>query len=119
MKRKHRIILALLAVIITVGFLWSGNQTAIPKDATWDDVVVESESGGYQLIRTDELWERYQSRPDGLMLVDTRQEWEYRSGHIKGAISFPMEPTWLSRWRKKGELEQLLGDDKDRFIVFY
>jgi len=51
--------------------------------------------------------------------VDTRQEWEYRTGHIRGAVNFPMEPTWLSRWRKKNALAQLLGADKNRTIVFY
>ena len=119
MKRKARTILALAAVIITAVMLWYANQTVIPKDATWDDVVAEAKAGGYRLISTDELQERYQSGPDTMLLVDTRQEWEFRSGHIKGAVNFPMEPTWLSRWRKKGELEQLLGADKDRFMVFY
>jgi len=119
MNRKHRTILALMAVIITIGSLWYGNQSVIPRDATREDVVAEAAAGGYRLISTDELRERYQSKPDTMLLVDTRQEWEYRSGHIKGAINFPMEPTWLSRWRKKGDLEQLLGSDKDRFIVFY
>ena len=119
MKPTGRTILALTAVIFTAVMLWYNNQTVIPKDATWDDVVAEAKAGGYRLIRTEELQERYQSKPDTMLLVDTRQEWEYRSGHIKNAISFPMEPTWLSRWRKKGELEQLLGADKERFIVFY
>jgi rhodanese-related sulfurtransferase len=54
-----------------------------------------------------------------MLLVDTRQEWEYRSGHIKGALNFPIEPTWLSRWRNKGALAKFLGPDKNRFIVFY
>ena len=111
--------MALVAVLITAGVLWYTNRTVTPKDATWDDVVAEAQAGGYRLISTDELQERYQSGPDAMLLVDTRQEWEYRSGYIKGAVNFPMEPTWLSRWRKKGELEQLLGDDRDRFIVFY
>ena len=71
------------------------------------------------MISTDKLWQRYKSNPASLFLVDTRQEWEYRSGHIQGAINFPIEPTWLSRWRKKGALETVLGPDKNRFIVFY
>ena len=54
-----------------------------------------------------------------MLLVDTRQEWEYRSGHIRGALNFPLEPTWISRWRNKGALEKFLGPDKNRFIVFY
>jgi rhodanese-related sulfurtransferase len=52
-------------------------------------------------------------------LVDTRQEWEFAMGHIKGAANFPMEPTAWSRWWKKGELAETLGPDKNRFIVFY
>ena len=108
-----------MAVVITAGALWYSDRTVTPGDATWEDVVAEARAGGYRLIRTDELQERYQSKPDVTLLVDTRQEWEYRSGHIKGAVNFPMEPTWLSRWRRRGELEQLLGDDRDRFIVFY
>jgi rhodanese-related sulfurtransferase len=54
-----------------------------------------------------------------MLLVDTRQEWEYRTGHIKGALNFPMEPTWMSRWRNKGALENFLGPDKERYLVFY
>ena len=108
-----------MAVIITAVTLWHNSRTAIPKDATWDDVVAEAEAGGYRLISTEELHRLYQKKPDSMLLVDTRQEWEYRSGHIKGAVNFPMEPTWLSRWRKKTDLEQLLGPDKKRFIVFY
>ena len=119
MKPTGRTILALTAVIFTAVMLWYNNQTVIPKDATWGDVVAEATAGGYRLISTEELQESYQTKWDKMLLVDTRQEWEYRSGHIKNAISFPMEPTWLSRWRKKGELEQLLGADKERFIVFY
>ena len=119
MKRKSRTILALTAVIITGVMLWYTNRTAIPKDATWDDVVAEAQSGGYRLISTDELNKRYQSKPDTMLLVDTRQEWEYRTGHIKGALNFPMEPTWLSRWRNKGPLEKFLGPDKERLLVFY
>ena len=108
-----------MAIAITAGALWYNNRPVIPKEATWDDVVAEARQGGYQLITTDELWERYNKDPENLVLVDTRQEWEYRTGHIKGALIFTIEPTWLSRWRKKGELKTFLGPDKDRFIVFY
>ena len=113
------ITLAVVAIAITVGVLWQNNRPVIPKEATWDDVVAEARRGGYQLISTKELWERYGRNSKNLLLVDTRQEWEYRTGHIKGALIFPIEPTWLSRWRKKGELKTFLGPDKNRFIVFY
>ena len=76
-------------------------------------------AGGYKIITTEELSERYQKDANSLLLVDTRQEWEYRTGHLKGAVNFPMEPTWWSRWRKASALETFLGPDKDRTIIFY
>ena len=119
MKSAGKALLAFVAIIITVGVLWYTNRPVTSKKATWEDVVAEAHRGGYRLISTEELWERYLKDPKNLLLVDTRQEWEYRTGHIKGALNFPMEPTWLSRWRKKSALETFLGPDKNRFIVFY
>jgi hypothetical protein len=119
MNNIQKTLVALAAVCLTVGYVGYGNRTVSPPKATMEDARAEAARGGYRLISTDDLWQRYEADPDGLLLVDTRQEWEYRSGHIKGAINFPLEPTWLSRWRKKGDLEAVLGPDKDRFIVFY
>jgi 3-mercaptopyruvate sulfurtransferase SseA len=119
MRGARRVLLALMAVTMTMGMLWFTNRTVTPKEASWEDVRSEARRGGYQLISTEKLWERYKRDPNSLLLVDTRQEWEYRTGHIKGALNFPIEPTWLSRWRKKGALETFLGPDKNRLIVFY
>ena len=112
-------LLALIAIAATVGALWFTHRSVTPKKATWDDVVAEAEMGGYKLIRTDELWERSSKNPDSLLVVDTRQEWEYRTGHIKGAVNFPMEPTRWFRWRNRGALKKFLGPDKEKHIVFY
>ena len=87
--------LPLLAITFTVGVLWFTNRAVTPKEPTWDDVVVEAKEGGYRLIDTDELRQRYEKDFQGILLVDTRQEWEFAMGHIKGAVNFPMEPT---RW---------------------
>ena len=119
MQGAGKALMALLAVAFTIGALWHTSRVEPPKNATWDDVKAAASSGGYQLITTDELFRQYTAKPESLLLVDTRQEWEYRSGHIKGALNFPIEPTWLSRWRNKGALENFLGADKNRFIVFY
>ena len=119
MKNIKKGLLALLAIAVTVGSLWFTNGAVTPTEATWEDVELEASLGGYKLISASELWERYRKNPDSMLLVDTRQEWEYRTGHIKGAVNFPMEPTWFSRWKKKGALETFLGPDKDRSIVFY
>lgn len=111
--------IALCAVMITVAALWFTHRTVTPKEATWKDAQNEAKSGGYRLISTKELAARYQRDSEGLLLVDTRQDWEYRTGHIKDAVLFPMEPTWWSRWRKASALEVFLGPDRDRVIVFY
>lgn len=111
--------LALVAVLITVVFVWYIHRPAAPDQSTWDDVLAEARAGGYQIISTEELADRYLKGSPAPLLIDTRQEWEYRTGHIEGAINFSMEPTWWARWRKAGDLEDVLGPDKDRVLVFY
>jgi hypothetical protein len=114
-----RLGLPVLAITLTVGVLWFTNRAVTPKQPTWDDVVVEAQEGGYRLISTDEVRQRYEADFQSILLVDTRQEWEFAMGHIKGAVNFPMEPTAWSRWQKKGKLGEALGPDRNRFIVFY
>jgi hypothetical protein len=119
MKSASKSVFALVAVAVTIGIVWHSHQVVPAKEATWDDVRAEARQAGYRLITTDGVLRQYNQRSESLLLVDTRQEWEYRTGHINGALNFPMEPTWLSRWRNKGSLEKFLGPDKNRLIVFY
>ena len=119
MKIITKNIMAVTVVCLTIGALWFTNRAITPKTATWEDVVSESKAGGYQLITTKELHEKYTGDPESPLIVDTRQEWEFRTGHIKDAVNFPMEPTWFSRWQKKSALKEFLGPDKNRSIVFY
>ena len=116
---NRTIIMALAAVMAALGALVFTHTGVTPKEATWDDVLSEAKNGGYRIITTMDLGASYSKNPNEFFLVDTRQEWEYRTGHIKGAVNFPMEPTWWSRWRKVDALKELLGSDKDRKIVFY
>ncbi len=119
MDRKRTSLLALTAVILTLAALWWLHRPEPIRVATMEDVRAEAARGGYRLIDTDELARLYQQPPANLLIVDTRQDWEFRSGHIKGAVDFPLEPGWWSRWRAKGRLSALLGPDKDRLVVFY
>jgi hypothetical protein len=111
--------LPFLAITATVGVLWFTNGAVTPREPTWNDIVAEAKAGGYRLINTDELRQRYERDPRSVLLVDTRQEWEFALGHIAGAMNFPMEPTAWSRWWKKGALADALGTDKNSIIVFY
>lgn len=120
MKVKTQVFLALAAVGLTLGVIWYAHRPPPPpKEATWADVQAEAQRGGYRLISTAELAELYLKEPPNLLLVDTRQDWEYRSGHIKGAVNSPIEPTRWGRWRAQGPLAALLGPDRERLMVFY
>ena len=119
MQNKKTTFIAFVSVLLTVGAIWFTNRPVTPTQATWDDVLAEGKNGGYQIITTEALSERHQKDAGSLLLVDTRQEWEYRTGHLKGAVNFSMEPTRWSEWRRASALETFLGSDKDRTIIFY
>lgn len=119
MKRTHCLFTVLLALLLSVGTL----PGVVVAEASSPDVMVKVQQdavgGGYRLITTDDLWAMVSKEPAGVLLVDTRQDWEFAGGHIKGAVNFPLEPTWLARLTKRAELEQFIGPDKERHIVFY
>ncbi len=119
MENKRTTFLALMAVILTLGLLWQVNRPVTVQEATMAQVRAEAARGGYHLINTEELARMCQQPPAKFLLVDTRERWEYYSGYIPGAVSFPIEPTWWFRWRVQGRLTALLGPDKDRPVVFY
>ena len=109
----------MLAVAIVIGVLWFTNRAVTPKEATWEDVLGRGQTGRIPDHQDPGFMGAVPKRSPGSLLVDTRQEWEYRTGHIQGALNFPIEPTGYSRWRKQKPLETFLGPDKNRFIVFY
>jgi rhodanese-related sulfurtransferase len=71
------------------------------------------------LIDVETLSKQYWSKREKLLLVDVRQKWEYRAGHINGSVNFPMEPTWWARWQGKGNLNAFLEPVKEKWIVFH
>ncbi len=119
MSHKGTTLLAVAAVVLTLGTLWYVHRPLIVKEASMAEVQAEAARGGYRLIDTEGLAKLCQQPPPGFLLVDTRQLWEYQSGYIEGAVNFPMEPTWWCRWRSEAPLAKLLGPDKARLIVFY
>ena len=56
MNNLNKMLFALVAIAITVGYLWQTHRAGVPKQATWDDVLAEANAGGYRLISTSELW---------------------------------------------------------------
>ena len=119
MKSIRFLLMPTFAVAITVLVLWYSNMPVPIVTSNMAQVELEAENGGYRLIDIETLSKLYQSNRKKILLIDTRQEWEHRSGHIAGSVNFPMEPTWWARWQSKGELKTFLGPDKEKSIVFY
>lgn len=119
MENKKTTFLALVAVILTLGLLWHMHRPEVVQQATMAQVRAEAARGGYRLIDTAALAKIYQQSPANFLLVDTRQDWEYRSGHMQAAVNFPIDPTWWGRFRAQDRLAAMLGPDKDRLVVFY
>ena len=119
MKVSRSALLGLGALVVLVAALWYTSRAVTPKEATREDVLAEARDGGYRIIDTEELWEYCRQGAQDLLLVDVRPEWDYQKGHIQGAVNFPLEPTAWSRWWKKEALENFLGPDRNRIIVFY
>jgi rhodanese-related sulfurtransferase len=82
------------------------------------DVRAEAVRGGYRLVDFVELRDRLEREPGRLLLVDTRQDWEYRTGHIPGSINFSFEPTRWARLKNRWALREALGADRTRPLVF-
>lgn len=117
---KKIVLISFTLLVFAIGSLISSQIIAKqPNDVFPIEVQAEAVRGGYQLINMKELRQLYQQDDQNIFLVDTRQDWEYHSGHIKNASNFSMEPTWLARLTQRGPLEQFLGQDKSKTIVFY
>jgi hypothetical protein len=119
MRNSRFFLLAGTMVVGVVLALWLTQRAVAPRAATWEDVEAEAKQGGYRLISIGELIALWRWDANSILLVDTRQEWEYRTGHIEGAMNFAMEPTWWSRWRKADALLNVLGPNKNQLVVFY
>jgi 3-mercaptopyruvate sulfurtransferase SseA len=118
-SKGKAVIVPVLAIAVTLAVVWFVNRPAKARMVTWSDVQAEAGTGGYTLVTTKQVKQVLDRDPANILVVDTRQPWEFRTGHIPGALSFPMEPTKWARWTKRGELRAALGPDRHRVIVFY
>lgn len=77
--------------------------------------------GGYNIVDTEELKKWFDAKKD-MLIVDTMPLADsYNKNHIPGAKQILFEIPELEKIddAKKDELVKLLGDNKDRMIVFY
>ena len=111
---QHQVLILLTTICCTVSI-----ADAEPPGDLAETVLQEAANGKYQLIDVEKLWELYQDSSREILLIDTRQDWEYRTGHINGASHFSMETNWFSRLIQRHALAQALGPDKEKILIFY
>lgn len=99
--------------------LWGSSEVETEKvSATFVREVVR---GGYQVITSEELKKMLDEKKE-MLIVDTMPfEASYRKNHIPGAVNFelPVPEMTAMDEKTKDAFEKLLGQDKDRMIVFY
>ena len=90
------------------------------KPVWWDRAEKIALRSGYRLIMPDVLEALYDSEKDFLVL-DVRTKYEYIAGHLPGAahMEFGLSDRSQITAQKKKRFVELLGPDKNRFIVIY
>ena len=117
---RIRITGVVLSVVLLAPALFRAQEARSSTGApTMDDVRAEAVRGGYKLIDFAELRGRLEREPGRVLLVDTRQDWEFRTGHLPDSINFSFEPTRWSRLKNRWALKKALGADETRPLVFY
>ncbi len=86
----------------------------------WLDTLKRAGTGGYNLITFQEFKDLIQSGKD-FILLDVRPDYEYKDGHIAGALNFEFHLGHRSNLEpeRAEALKTLLGPDQDRLIVTY
>jgi len=117
---RRTIAWAAVSLVLTMPVLVSRPESLWAAGAPLrEDVRAEAVHGGYRLIDLGELRGRLEREPGRILLVDTRQDWEYRTGHMPNSVNFSFEPTLWARLKNRWALAKALGPDKSRPIVFY
>lgn len=116
----------LLAVFTTTSAL----GTALAQKADYPEKIKEiiainfareMMDGGYKPINVDDLQKAVDAKKE-MLIVDTMPlEASYQKRHIPGAkqMEFPIPEMKDMDGAKKAEFLKLLGEDKDRMLVFY
>lgn len=112
------------AVILTFGV--AGSVSAFgTKDLDIEKMAVnfqrEVARGGYSVVNTSELKSWIDQKKD-MLIVDTMPfEDSYRKQHIPEALNFvfPIPEMTAIDDKTKGDFLKMLGQNKDRLIVFY
>jgi rhodanese-related sulfurtransferase len=123
MMKKSGLLAFIICVIFVLGFTGivlaaSGKELDAEKSAV--TFAREVERGGYKIVTTQELKSWIDEKKD-MLIVDNNPYNSFQKQHYPGAVHFELprpEMTTLDDKTRAG-LEKLLGQDKNRVIVFY
>lgn len=117
-------------VLLTATFLTGCGTNQFQQEVRTEEAAVklanETVKGRYQLIDTDGLKEILDGDENFLLVDAMPAEDSYNKGHISRAVNFAFPKEVMDGWddsamagRKKADFQQVLGDDKDRKLIFY
>jgi len=86
MKPIRFLLIPIMAVSVTLLVLWYIHLPVPIVASNMAQVELEAKNGGYRLIDVEALSKLYQADREKILLVDTRQDWEHRAGHIAGSV---------------------------------
>jgi rhodanese-related sulfurtransferase len=123
MMKKSGLLAFIICVIFVLGFTGvvlaaEGRELDIEKSAV--TFAREVERGSYKILTTQELKSWIDQKKD-MLIVDNNPYDVFKKQHYPGAVHFELprpEMTTLDDKTRAG-LEKLLGQDKNRVIVFY
>ena len=97
-----------------------GGNTEENVPLWWSDTHKRAVAGGYELLNLQELQALVQSEKE-VVLLDVRPDYEYREGHMPGALNFEFHLGHRAGLEPESakELKALLGKDRGRLIVTY
>jgi len=115
---RKNLLLCLLTCLTWCYVAHAGDGTPLP--IWWEQVEDNARKSGYSLINYAELKSLYDSKAD-FVLLDARPDYEFRWGHLPGAVNMEFHPGDRSKLdpEKAKALEELLGKDKKRLVVVY
>ena len=122
---KRRLFVILISAIFVIGFAGTCLAASGTKELDIEKSAVtfarEVERGGYKIVTTQELKSWIDQKKD-MLIVDTQPyEASFKKQHYPGAVNFELPRPEMTKLddKTKSALENLLGPDKNRVIVFY
>ena len=118
--------LALVGLMVALFLAWGCGQGSLStKELDTEKIATnfhkEVARGGYQVVPTEELKAWIDKKKDMLIIDTMPYEDSYKKNHIPGAkqFEFPIPEVKELDDAKKAAFTKVLGDNKDKVLVFY